>query len=56
MRIVGEVLRDAERLAGITWMGREELDDLAPLPRRAPRTEAKTLFDLTSAARASRHD
>jgi hypothetical protein len=52
VRVSGQIARDAERLAGVTWMRSEELDDLASLSRRTPRTEAETLLDLTCTARA----
>ena len=55
VRVSGQIARDAERLARVTGMRREELDELASLWRRTPRTEAETLLDLTCTARASRH-
>jgi hypothetical protein len=55
MRVSRQIARDAERLARVTGMRREELDELASLWRRTPGTEAETLLDLTCTARASRH-
>jgi hypothetical protein len=55
MRVSGQIARDAKRLARVTGMRREELDELASLWRRTPGTEAEPLLDLTCTARASRH-
>lgn len=55
LRVSRQIARDAERLAGVTGMRREELDELASLWRRTPGTEAETLLDLACTARASRH-
>jgi hypothetical protein len=55
VRVSRQIARDAERLARVTGMRREELDELASLWRRTPGTEAETLLDLTCTARASRH-
>jgi hypothetical protein len=55
VRVSRQIARDAERLASVTGMRREELDELASLWRRTPGTEAETLLDLTCTARASRH-
>lgn len=55
VRVSRQIARNAERLARVTGMRREELDKLASLWRRTPGTEAETLLDLTCTARASRH-
>jgi hypothetical protein len=55
VRVPRQIARDPERLARVTGVRREELDDLASLPRRTPGTEAETLLDLACTARASRH-
>jgi hypothetical protein len=55
MWIVRQVSRHAKRLSGVARVRHEELDDLPALRSRAPRTEAETLLDVLSTARASRH-
>lgn len=55
LRIVVEVPRDPERLARIAWVRREELDELAPERRRAPRAVTEPPLDVSPALRAGLH-
>src|SRR3954451_11088705 len=49
VRVVRQVARDPQRLVGIARMRPEELDELAPLRRGTPRTEAKRVRDRAAA-------
>jgi hypothetical protein len=55
VRIVRQVARDAQCLAGIARVRQEELDDLRALRLRAPGAEAKPFRQLPTTARTLRH-
>src|SRR5439155_13849400 len=55
VRLLGQVAGDPERLALVARVGAEELDQLAPLWRRAPGAEAIRLIQLAAALRADAH-
>jgi hypothetical protein len=53
--LLGQVAGDPERLALVARVRAEELDQLAPLRRRAPGAEAIRLIQLAAALRADAH-
>src|SRR5439155_9555911 len=55
VRILGQVARDAQRLAFVTRVGAKELDQLAPLRRRAPGAKAERRRQLPTALGADAH-
>ena len=56
LRILGDVARDAQRLALVACVPGEELHELAPQRGSAPGTEAKPSLDPTPAMRAGVHE
>jgi len=55
MGVLREVAGDAKRAAVVARMAPEELDELAPLSRRAPRAEAERSLQLSTAFGAHAH-
>src|SRR4029078_6924642 len=55
VRLLGQVTRDAQGLAGVTWVRPNDLAQLAPLRRRAPGAEAVRRLQLPSALTARAH-
>ena len=55
VRLLRQVARDAQGLAGIAWVRSKELDQLASLRRGAPRAEAVCRLELPSALPANAH-